>query len=173
VPPSPGFFVSVADKGLTLAATGLTADPSELTASSSQLTVCGERRLKSSNFRSWPGAAVIHGRMTVHGPLALLAPSPRFSVSVADKGVSVGVHGFALNGAVGVEGWVGSNAECTEFTEDERRGWIPPTRGCPRVMKYMVERTGTVSVSACARSSGEEREKVEDEDRDNAPTGSG
>lgn len=80
--------------------------------------------------------------MTLPGPPALLVPSPRFFVSVAYKGVSGGVHGFALNGSVGVEGRVGFNAPTgsgqaprTEFTEDEWRSWILPTQGCPQVMK--------------------------------------
>jgi hypothetical protein len=62
-------------------------------------------------------------------------PPPCFFVSVADKGVSVGRHGAALNGAIGVERRLVFNTECAEFTEDERRGWTPPTRECPRVMK--------------------------------------
>ena len=39
-----------------------------------------------------------------------LAPSPRFFVSVADKGFSVGVGAFALNGSTGQKDRVGFNA---------------------------------------------------------------
>jgi len=69
-------------------------------------------------------------------------PSPRFFVSVAYKGVSDGVLGFALNGSAGVEGRVGfgapsepGQASWTEFLECERRVRVPSTRGCPQLMK--------------------------------------
>jgi hypothetical protein len=46
-------------------------------------------------------------------------PSPLFFVSVADKGVSIGVSGVALIRSIRVEGRVGLNAEFAEFAEEE------------------------------------------------------
>jgi hypothetical protein len=99
--PFPCFFVSIADKGVTLTATRLTGDGSQL--------------------------AVILGRMTLR-LLALLAPSPRFFVSIADKGVSVPERAFALawDGSVGLAERVGlsvptgsGQATRTGFAEEE------------------------------------------------------
>jgi hypothetical protein len=138
--PPPGFFVSVADKGLTLAGAELAVDPSRLRASGSQRTA-----RDSGGSRIGSGEAVIPRRKTGPGSPVGAAPSPLFSVSVADKGVTViTVRGgrcksrcgrTSLDGSTGETNRVGLNAECAEFTEDKRRGWVPPTRGCPRVMK--------------------------------------
>jgi hypothetical protein len=127
------FFVNVADKGLTLAGAEVTVDSSQLTARDS-----GGGKVGS-------GEEVITGRMAGQGSPVGPAPSPSFFVSVADKGVMVtAVRGgqgrswsgrTSLSGSTGETDRVGFNTECTEFTEDERRGWMPPTRGCPQVMK--------------------------------------
>jgi hypothetical protein len=97
------------------------------------------------------GEELMPGRMTGPGTPMGPAPSPLFFVSVADKGFRRGVcspDAAAAGGWRGVDSLrdagsgrtalsvpsgemdrVGFNTECTEFTEDERRGRRPPPRG--------------------------------------------